>query len=78
MQLTSKGQVTVPKRYRDKYGLWKGTEVEFVEDKSGLKLIKCVQKDSPFDQVRGILRHLVKKGKKGRFVDDLIEDLRGR
>lgn len=30
MKVTSKGQVTIPKRLRDEYGLLPGTEVEFV------------------------------------------------
>lgn len=30
MKVTSKGQVTIPKHLRDKYGLLPGTEVEFI------------------------------------------------
>lgn len=30
MKVTSKGQVTIPKRVRDSFGLLPGTEVEFV------------------------------------------------
>lgn len=32
MRVTSKGQVTIPKRLRDEYGLLPGTEVEFCDD----------------------------------------------
>ena len=31
MKITSKGQITIPRRIRDKHGLWPHTEVEFVE-----------------------------------------------
>lgn len=32
MKITSKGQVTIPKGIRDKFGLLPGTEVEFVAE----------------------------------------------
>jgi AbrB family looped-hinge helix DNA binding protein len=32
VKITSKGQVTIPKGIRDKFGLLPGTEVEFVVD----------------------------------------------
>lgn len=33
MRVTSKGQVTIPKRIREKTGMLPGTEVEFIEDR---------------------------------------------
>lgn len=36
MKLTQKGQVTVPKRMRDQFGLEVGTEVEFEATQAGL------------------------------------------
>lgn len=38
MKLTQKGQVTVPKRMRDQFGLKTGTEVEFESTPAGLLL----------------------------------------
>ena len=38
MKLTEKGQVTVPKRLREKYGLSEGTEVEFEATEGGVLL----------------------------------------
>lgn len=38
MRLTQKGQVTVPKRMRDRFGLKTGTEVEFLSTEAGLLL----------------------------------------
>lgn len=36
MRLTQKGQITVPKRMRDQFGLATGTEVEFEATEAGL------------------------------------------
>ena len=35
MRITAKGQVTIPKKWREKFGLWPGTEVEFVPEEGG-------------------------------------------
>jgi len=40
MRVTSKGQVTIPKEIRDKFGLLPGTEVEFVADAGQVKVRK--------------------------------------
>lgn len=71
MQLTSKGQVTIPKKYRDKYGLIAGVDVEFLDDEGELKLVKASQGKGIFDKVYGIL-------KRESSTDKLIESLRGR
>ena len=38
MRITQKGQVTIPERIRRSAGLLPGTEVEFVQDRSGVRL----------------------------------------
>lgn len=55
MKITSKGQVTIPKRIRDEFGLLPGTEVEFVPNGDEVK----VQKVNG-DRTRGreIVEHL--------------------
>lgn len=40
MRITSKGQVTIPKRIRDEFGLLPGTEVEFVAEGGQVKVRK--------------------------------------
>ncbi|OAQ19791.1 AbrB/MazE/SpoVT family DNA-binding domain-containing protein [Thermosulfurimonas dismutans] len=40
MRITSKGQVTIPKKWREKFGFLPGTEVEFIPEEGGLKLVK--------------------------------------
>ena len=42
MKVTSKGQVTIPKPMRERFGLLPGTEVEFVPGKEGeLRVLKA-------------------------------------
>ena len=36
MRLTQKGQITVPKRFRERYGMNRGTEVEFEATDQGV------------------------------------------
>lgn len=40
MKITSKGQITIPQHYREQFGLLPRTEVEFVADAKGLRLVK--------------------------------------
>lgn len=39
MRVTEKGQVTIPKDIRDRYGIKPGAEVEFVADEKGPRLM---------------------------------------
>jgi len=39
MRITSKGQVTIPKNMRDRFGLQPETEVEFVAEGNALRLV---------------------------------------
>lgn len=71
MKIGERGQVTIPKKMREKYGLLPQIEIEFVEEKSGILLTKMVRHKSPVDKVYGIL-------KKNTSTDDYIESIRGR
>jgi AbrB family looped-hinge helix DNA binding protein len=51
---TSKGQLLIPKRLREKYGIEPGVRVTFVETKDGL-LIKSMDRNY-FKKFRGILK----------------------
>lgn len=57
--ITTKGQVTIPKRIRDSLGLKPGKKVEFGVDKDGRATIALVGKaaKSPFAAVRGRLKN---------------------
>ena len=41
MTITSQGQVTIPKVVRDELGLLPGTEVDFVRDETGVRIVKA-------------------------------------
>ena len=67
--VSEKGQVTIPKKLRDRLGIKPGAVLEFREEKGRLVAAK-VQPRSPSDRVYGIL-------KLGRRTDELIRTLRG-
>jgi AbrB family looped-hinge helix DNA binding protein len=71
MKIGERGQITIPKEIREKYGLLPNIEVEFVPEESGVLVRKRARHSSPVEQVYGIL-------KKNTKTDDLIEALRGR
>jgi len=50
--LTTKGQVTIPKRIREKLGLEAGTEVEFILDDDGSLQVR--PKVPPMERLRAI------------------------
>ena len=70
-KVTSKGQITIPKKVRDKLGVQPGEEVGF-EEKDGAVLIKKAVTTSPFDKWVGKLKHL-----KGQRSDDIVKESRG-
>jgi antitoxin PrlF len=70
-KITSKGQVTIPKKVREKLGVHPGEEVGF-EEKGDLILIRKAVTKSPFDQWVGKLKHL-----KGQRSDNLVREIRG-
>jgi AbrB family looped-hinge helix DNA binding protein len=71
MKIGERGQVTIPKKFREQYGLMPNIEIEFVPDDSGLFIRKKVRHQSPVQQVFGIL-------KKNINTDGYIEQIRGR
>ena len=40
MRITSEGEVTIPKKWREKFGFWPGSEVDFIPEEDGLKIVK--------------------------------------
>ncbi|WP_119821348.1 AbrB/MazE/SpoVT family DNA-binding domain-containing protein [Halalkaliarchaeum desulfuricum] len=54
--VTSKGQVTIPKRIRDELGLSAGTKVEFVLDEDGT--IRVRPKEPPLQRLRDVKERL--------------------
>lgn len=71
MTLTSKGQVTIPKHLREKYGLTEHTEVEFIDEGGAIRIVKKGPQLSIFDEVYGVLNL------RGSHTDNLLKKLRG-
>jgi len=73
MRVGEKGQVVIPKRLRDEYGIRKHSDVEFVPRKDGILIRKRTTGVHPVDEVYGIV-----KLKYADSVDEYIEEIRGR
>ena len=73
MKIGERGQVTIPKSIREKYGFLPQIEVEFVLQNKGIGILirKKTKYVSPVDQVYGILQKNVR-------TDPYIESIRGR
>ncbi len=71
MHLTQKGQVTVPKKFRDKFGLNRNVEIDFKEEEGKLVLVKKSSAVHPFDQLVGILKN-------PQSTNKIIDQLRGK
>jgi AbrB family looped-hinge helix DNA binding protein len=70
--VTSKGQVTIPKELRDKFGIEPGTQVDFSVAEDGIRVRKIVDRKKPFGVLGRLKRELA-----GRTVAELLEELRG-
>ncbi len=71
MKIMERGQITIPKKYRDMYGIRPDTELDFVPVDEGLMIIKRSMPNSPFREVYGILKHK-------SSTDEYIDEIRGR
>lgn len=72
MRVTQKGQVTVPKKLRQRFGITAETEIEFREDRGHLVLVK---KDPA--AVVAKIRGQIKRLPVGKDVDDYLRLTRG-
>ena len=52
MRVTSKGQVTIPKKVREALGIGPKSEVDFVEENGRVYLVKK-SKDNPYKRLLG-------------------------
>jgi AbrB family looped-hinge helix DNA binding protein len=57
MRVTTKGQVTIPQNIREKLGITPATEVDFIEEKGRVFLVKLKEKKAAkrkFAKLRGL------------------------
>jgi len=72
MRITRKGQLTVPKRLRDRFGITPDTDLEFREERGKLVLVKA----APEVAIRSI-RGTVKRLPFGKDDDEYLRTTRG-
>ena len=71
MKISERGQITIPKRLRDRFGLSKDIEVDLISTKEGILIQKSSKVRHPVDLIYGILN-------RPTDADRYIEDIRGR
>lgn len=71
MRISERGQITIPKPLRDRFGMNPDVEVEITPTKQGLLIQKRTAARHPVDRVYAVL------GRRGS-TDDYIEKIRGR
>ena len=71
MRISERGQVTIPKKLRDQFGMNHNVEVEITPTRSGLLIHKRTAAKHPVERVYAILG-------RGGSTDDYLEEIRGR
>ena len=71
MRISERGQITIPKPLRERYGMNHNIEVEGTPTERGLLIQKRTTAHHPVDRVSGILDSAFD-------VDKYIEEIRGR
>ena len=71
MKISERGQITVPKALRDRFGLYKNVEIEIISTKGGILIQKGSRSKHPVDLVYGILEH-------PSDTDTYLEEVRGK
>ena len=71
MRISERGQITIPKRLRDRFGMNKDVEVDITPTEHGLLIQKRAAAQHPVERVSGILDGV-------GDVDQYIEEIRGR
>ena len=76
MRISERGQITIPKALRNRFGLHHNVEVEISPTDRGLLIRKRTTAEHPVDRVYGILgRDALGEGVS---IDDYIEEIRGK
>ena len=71
MRISERGQITIPNRLRDRFGLNKDVEVEITPTEHGLLIQKRSAAQHPVERISGILDDAFD-------VDQYVEEIRGR
>jgi AbrB family looped-hinge helix DNA binding protein len=77
MRITSKGQVTIPQAVRDKAGLLPHTEVDFVVERDGVRIVKVRRTGRPDRGGMAIERLRAGRGHVTMSTDEIMALTRG-
>ena len=72
MRISERGQITIPKVLRERFGLYQDVEVDISTTEQGLLIRKRTTAVHPVDRVAGVLDGV------DFDVDEYIEEIRGR
>ncbi len=78
MRISERGQITIPKKLRDRFGMHRDVEVEVTPAEGGLLIRKRTESEHPVERVFGILDRDSGHGMPIRDIDDYLEEIRGR
>ncbi len=76
MRISERGQITIPKHLRERFGMNHNVEVEITPTEQGLLIRKKASAEHPVDRVYGILGGVALG--EGVSIDDFINEIRGR
>ena len=71
MRISKRGQITIPKTLRDRFGMNPNVEVEIIPTQDGLLIQKRTASIHPVDRIYGIVA-------RGGCTDEYVDGLRGR
>lgn len=77
MRITSKGQVTIPQGVREQAGLMPGTDVDFIVDEKGVRVVKAGKKKKKTKGELAVERLRGSGDFGGMTTDEVIEMMRG-
>ena len=72
MRISERGQITIPKHLRDRFGMYHNVEVEICPTEQGLLIQKRPAGEHPVNRIVGILDSA------DFDIDEYIEEIRGR
>ena len=72
MKISERGQITIPKVLRERFGLYQNVEVDISTTEQGLLIQKRTTAVHPVDRAAGVLDGV------DFDVDEYIEQIRGR
>ena len=78
VKISERGQITIPKKLRDRFGMHHDVEVEITAADEGLLIRKRTEVEHPVERVFGILGRESGDGLQIADIDAYLDEIRGR